>query len=125
MINESSTVSDWTRMASPTSPYMFKDGTEENINIICDLLKENKYSMFLRKVHKSFPDSILKDIMNKDFGHTYELLHNNAKKKNNFFISLRFTSLQTILLTGFILLVGFCFITSGFTKVCMYSPFFC
>lgn len=81
LINESSTVSDWTRMASPTSPYLFKEDSEENINIICNLLKENKYTIFLRKVNKEFPDKTIKDIMNMDFNHTYEVLHNKAKKK--------------------------------------------
>jgi hypothetical protein len=88
MINESSTISDWTRMSSPTSPHTFKEGSEENINIICNLLKEHKYTMFLRKVHRNFPDNVLKNIMSKDFNHTYELLHNQAKKKNNLFTLL-------------------------------------
>lgn len=113
MINESATVADWTRMSSPTSPYTFKEASQENMNIICDLLKENKYVMFLRKVHKTFPDSVLKDIMNKEFDHTYELLHNQAKKRSdiiNYFANLN-------ICVGFIsLLVGFYFITSFFTK---------
>ena len=81
LINESATVADWSRMASPTSPYLFKESTNENINIICNLLKENKYTMFLRKVDKSFPDTTIKEIMNMDFNHTYELLHNSAISK--------------------------------------------
>jgi len=88
LINESSTIADWTRMSNPTSPYLFKDGTEENVNIILELLKENKYAMFLRKVDKAFPDEILKDIMyNKEVNHVYEELHNKAKikNKNNWF----------------------------------------
>ena len=82
-INESATLADWTRMSSPTSPYLFKEGTPENIHIISNLLKENKYTMFLRKVHKSFPDTIIKQMMNTNFNHQYELLHNQAKKKHN------------------------------------------
>jgi len=39
MINESSSIADWTRMSSPTSPHNFKEANEENINIICNLLK--------------------------------------------------------------------------------------
>jgi hypothetical protein len=85
MINDSATISDWTRMSSPTSPHSFIDGSEENINIISGLLKENKYAMFLRKVHRSFPDQVLKDLQNKDFNHVYEFLHNQAKKKTNFY----------------------------------------
>ena len=83
-INESATLSDWTRMSSSTSPYLFKEGSEENVNIICNLLKENKYAMFLRKVHRDFPNSIIKDIMHTDFNHEYELLHNQSKKKHKF-----------------------------------------
>jgi hypothetical protein len=83
MINESSTIADWTRMSSPTSPYLFNDATQENINIIHDLLSENKYAMFLRKVNRNFSDDVLKEIMVKDFGHKYEVLHNQAKKKSN------------------------------------------
>ena len=81
LINENSTIADWSRMSNPTSPYLFKDETEENNNIICNLLKENKYTIFLRKVHREFPDKIIKEIMYKDFGHNYDVLHNNAKKK--------------------------------------------
>jgi hypothetical protein len=82
-INKSSTLCDWKRMSSSTSPYVFKEATQDNINIISNLLKENKYAMFLRKVDTSFPDSTIKQIMNTNFNHTYELLHNQAKKKHN------------------------------------------
>ena len=80
-INEASSVADWTRMSSPTSPYLFKEGSEENINIIKDLLKEHPHAMFLRKVSREFPDSVLKDIMDMDFGHVYPVLHNQYKVK--------------------------------------------
>jgi hypothetical protein len=59
IINKVSTITDWTRMSSPTSPYLFTDATQENITIINDLLKENKYAMFLRKVHSQFPNNAL------------------------------------------------------------------
>ena len=81
-VNECSSVADWTRMSSPTSPYLFKEGSEENINIIKNLLKENPYAMFLRKVDRSFPDAVLTDIMSIDFGHVYLLLHNQYKVKS-------------------------------------------
>jgi len=117
MINESATICDWKHMSSPTSPNTFKEGSEENINIICNLLKENKYAMFLRKVHKTFPDSVIKEIMNKDFNHNYELLHNQAKKKHNFFTNFinSHNAFRVI-----ILLVGFYYITCFFTKRFMY-----
>jgi hypothetical protein len=81
-INESSSLCDWKRMSSPTSPYVFKEATLENINIITNLLKENKFAMFLRKVDRSFPDTVIKDFMNMEFNHKIEILHNQAKKKN-------------------------------------------
>jgi len=55
-LNESSTVSDWTRMSSPTSPYLFKEATEENKQVIAKLLEDNPQALFLRKVHRDFPD---------------------------------------------------------------------
>jgi hypothetical protein len=106
LINESATIADWTRMASPTSPYLFKESTEENINIIKKLLKENKYTMFLRKVDKSFPDETIKTIMNTNFEHTYEILHNQAKKKSDnntpIYILFVFSILITYLFYSFI-----------------------
>jgi hypothetical protein len=80
-INDSATIADWTRMASPTSPYLFEVESPENINIIGELLKENKYAMFLRKVHPSFPDQTIKDIWQKNIEHKYEMLHNRVTKK--------------------------------------------
>lgn len=109
MINSSSTVSDWTRMSSPTSPYLFKEASEENINIICNLLKENKYAMFLRKVDKSFPDETIKSIMDMDFGHKYELLHNYAKPK--------FLTNKLYFIKILFLLVGLFYITTCLTKM--------
>ena len=84
LINNSSTLCDWKRMSSPTSPYVFKEATIDNINIITNLLKENKFAMFLRKVDISFPDEVIKQLMDLDFNHEYEILHNQAKKKSNF-----------------------------------------
>jgi Core-2/I-Branching enzyme len=83
LLNEVSTITDWTRMSSPTSPHLFKDATPDNINIIKNLLKENKYTMFLRKVDRSFPDQVIYDLMETDFGHKYEPLYNikESKKK--------------------------------------------
>jgi hypothetical protein len=80
-INESCTISDWTRMSSPTSPHLFSDGTPENINIITNLLKENKYAMFLRKVSRDFPTAVLHELMETDVGHQYTALHNQARQQ--------------------------------------------
>ena len=118
MINDSATICDWSHMTSPTSPNKFKEASETNINIICNLLKENKYAMFLRKVHREFPDDVLKTIMNKDFEHTYDVLHNQAKKKHNFFtnyINLQNTFKVVFLLVGLYYIT--CFIQNVFIQV--------
>ena len=121
LINESATLSDWTRMASPTSPYLFKEASLENINIISNLLKENKYAMFLRKVHKCFPDSTITDIMNTNFHHTYDLLHNQAKKKHNSY----FFCNNLKYFFGFILLIYFvtCIPTKAFMNSNMFDHY--
>ena len=82
-INEPSSVADWTRMSSPTSPYLFKEGTEQNINIIKDLLKVNPYAMFLRKVDRAFPDDVIKELWDAKFDHEYPVLHNQYKVKRD------------------------------------------
>jgi len=62
--NEDATATDWTRMMSSTSPYLFKEGDCKDKKFIDDYLKEKKYTMFLRKVDKSFPDSLLIEYIN-------------------------------------------------------------
>ena len=81
-VNELSTVADWSRMSSPTSPYIFKDATAENVEKIHDILGQNKYAMFLRKVDAVFPDSAIKNMMYHDFGHEYAEFHNSARQQN-------------------------------------------
>jgi hypothetical protein len=106
LINEVSTITDWSRMSNPTSPYFFKEGTDENLNIICKLLKENKYAIFLRKVHRDFPDTIIKEIMTKDFSHKSDVLHNQAKKKN-VITTFNFFQFLSILLVCYIFITAF------------------
>ena len=64
LIKAVSTITDWSRMSSPTSPYLFKNGDNlaADINIISNLLKENPLAMFLRKVDRSFPDQAILDL---------------------------------------------------------------
>jgi hypothetical protein len=103
LINESTTVTDWTRMASPTSPYLFKEATPDNINMIKNLLKEAPYAMFLRKVDRAFPDAVLKEIMDTDFGHTHSLLHNQAQQKKKVLLPTN----NNFIITGLILVACF------------------
>jgi hypothetical protein len=59
VVNEITHCVDWNRRSSPTSPYVFKYGTQEDVEYIGKFIKENKYTMFLRKVSPEFPDEIL------------------------------------------------------------------
>lgn len=61
-INKSSHLSDWTCMSTTTSPYVFKKGNQEEIQMLENLLnkKDSKYIMFIRKIDSEFPDSSLK-----------------------------------------------------------------
>jgi hypothetical protein len=59
IINKETMATDWTRMTSPTSPYLFKNGDLEDEKFIIDFLNKNEYTIFLRKVDKSFPDNVL------------------------------------------------------------------
>ena len=80
LINAVNTVTDWTRMSSPTSPYLFKNGDNlaGDINIISNLLKENPSAMFLRKVDKSFPDQVILDLQQTGFTSAFAI-----KSKSN------------------------------------------
>jgi hypothetical protein len=81
LLNTVSTITDWSRMSSPTSPYLFKEATPENINIISNLLKENPHAMFLRKVDRAFPDKAILDLYgNENIGLTFL---NDIKIKSN------------------------------------------
>uniref|UniRef100_A0A6C0DHF8 Glycosyltransferase n=1 Tax=viral metagenome TaxID=1070528 RepID=A0A6C0DHF8_9ZZZZ len=69
VISEVTHITDWANPSSPTSPHMFKDGSLEEIKIIEEALKNNKYAMFIRKIHPKFPNEILESFIyfeNKD-----------------------------------------------------------
>ena len=59
VICSSTHMTDWTRMTSPTSPYLFNEDTEINRTFI-ENNKQNKYNIFIRKVSPLFPDHLLK-----------------------------------------------------------------
>ena len=61
--NERSTLTDWTRISNPTSPHLFEEGSELDIQLIHDELMNNKNIMFLRKVSKEFPDKIINELI--------------------------------------------------------------
>jgi len=80
--NEYTTAIDWTRMMNKTSPYLFKDGDYKDKKFIEENLKENKYTIFLRKVDKTFPDSVLLDYIKED-GDSFIV---NKRKKRVLFL---------------------------------------
>jgi len=59
--NVETTATDWSRMMSPTSPFLFTTGDAKDRVFIDDFIKKNTHTMFLRKVDTSFPDSILRE----------------------------------------------------------------
>lgn len=59
-------ISDWKRMSSSTSPHIFKDANEEDINFIDKELERNPYAVFIRKVAPEFPDEIIKHYIYND-----------------------------------------------------------
>ena len=60
VISKTTHMADWFRMSSPTSPHLFKDGSEEDVQFIENFLEKNDFTMFIRKVHPKFPDEILR-----------------------------------------------------------------
>jgi hypothetical protein len=56
---------DWSRMSSATSPHVFKEGSNEDLYFIENFLRENKYTMFLRKVDKNFPNEVLQNFTSR------------------------------------------------------------
>ena len=61
VINENSTIMDWSRMSSITSPYVFS--SEKDMKSIIEFTKKNNYGFFLRKIHRDFPDELLENIL--------------------------------------------------------------
>ena len=59
IVNESTHITDWENMSSSTSPYIFKSGSQAEIDYIQNAKEKNKFFFFLRKIGSEFPDSIL------------------------------------------------------------------
>jgi hypothetical protein len=59
VICASTHATDWLRMMSTTSPYLFKEVNDDDIRFIEKALANNPYVMFIRKVHQDFPDKVL------------------------------------------------------------------
>jgi hypothetical protein len=60
IIKAATHATDWSRMASATSPHLFKNADDIlDIKFIDNILSTEKYVMFIRKISPNFPDEIL------------------------------------------------------------------
>lgn len=88
-------LADWNRQSSTTSPHVFKDANEEDINFIDKELERNLYAMFIRKVAPEFPDEILRQYIYKNddelvIVEPYEMIYNRYQimvKKGLYFLT--------------------------------------
>ena len=94
LISSVTHITDWKRMSSPTSPYIFKIADDTSIEFIDTELEKNKYAIFLRKVATSFPDEILKYYIYEENKNTDDLL---LLKEPIYFIYLRYRVLFFII----------------------------
>jgi hypothetical protein len=95
-------ITDWERMMSATSPYLFKEKTSKDNLFIEKTLAENEYIIFIRKIDKNYSDSILRFyIYDYNKKNDYYLFILNIKFLYLFllislFIYLTFPSISTI-----------------------------
>ncbi len=78
VINETTTACDWSRMVNTTSPHLFKIGNVNDIEFIINFLRDNHFTMFLRKVDEKFPDDLLLEFVSVD----------EEKKNNDYIVSV-------------------------------------
>jgi len=63
VISSVSHTTDWNRCSSTTSPHLFKEGNELDIQFINKSVENDKYVMFIRKMSPEFPNDILREII--------------------------------------------------------------
>ena len=95
VINENSTIMDWSRMTTSTSPYVFS--SEKDMESIYTFIKKNKYGIFLRKIHKDFPEELLENILFSSLTFPPIITFDTSYKCCHWFI--RRTSLHLIIST--------------------------
>ena len=88
-------VTDWKRGSSPTSPHVFTNADELDLQFIDNAIKNEQFLVFIRKVSSKFPDEIIRYYIyekNKDEDNKlttkepFVFIYNRYKKKI-FFIS--------------------------------------
>lgn len=108
VISKTTHMADWFRMSSPTSPHMFKEGTQDDSDFIDKFLKENDLVMFIRKVHPKFPDELLRKYI---FNENNDDNDENNNDNNNFrFKIITKTMYDNYFITTFIMIVTIYFI---------------
>jgi len=94
---------DWSRMTSTTSPHIFKEGSKRDLDYINKFLKENQYTLFLRKTHKEFPDSILLNYIYEREKVSEDRVSKLKRIEYGFLFQRLFSQLMKYSLIGFIL----------------------
>ena len=104
VISATTHLTDWSRMSSPTSPYIFKEANDTDIKLIEDNLTKNDYIMFIRKVAPEFSNDLLK----------YYIYEVNREKEKHFYIKNMFNSIYYkitwLLFNNYIFYIIFLFI---------------
>jgi hypothetical protein len=90
VINKTTHMADWFRMSTPTSPHLFKEGSDEDIQFIENFLEKNKFAFFIRKIHQQFPNEILRKyiIDSSNRNNTNNTSNNLLIKLNDNFIKI-------------------------------------
>jgi len=60
IMNEVTHLTDWSRMSTSTSPYVFEEDSLLNRTFIEEELKKNRYACFIRKMGRSYPDKVIR-----------------------------------------------------------------
>ena len=62
-LNYSTHVTVWTKMSSPTSPYVFRDASLQDTEYVRKEKEKNGFMMFMRKVDTTFQDEALRALL--------------------------------------------------------------
>lgn len=101
VLNTPSHAADWSRMANTTSPHIFKEGNETDIHFIENSLKTRDHKFFfIRKVHRDFPDDILKYYIYDFPNEEREKKESEAKKeiRTDIFIEIIYQGIRFLII---------------------------
>jgi hypothetical protein len=110
IINEVTHLTEWTKPSSTTSPHVFKEGNDFEIEFIEKELERKKNAIFIRKIHPEFPDTILRKYIynsnqynNQNNQYIYQYIYQYIKNKvcnSIWFIKLCFVEIVLIIFIG-------------------------